>query len=585
MTTEKAYFEKGSRSASFSLLYPEGQRGSSSGHAVVNTEPFLELSPSTAHDLGVDEIVAAFASDREHQKEVRTLFSRLPRDPDVIAYRQAVLDDLLAAPELAERFVSLLPVIDSLLEYPLHAHQEMTWLHEVVWRVGQLQNMIDCFEAMGNVLGSVESRIHSEGLRRLQEEIRRAQNDPKYQHLVKELPGLLSKLRGCASITIGVNLDSSLRPIQATLLSVNEKPFTDQSLLNRLFGVRSDQEGIAPLHSAPLRSVEGPYAFPISSDLGWAIDPMLIPLFADLANVLEKTAIPIADRLNQYAGFHGQLFMELRQGLIFYLGAIRFIKRFQKLGLPMCRPQIAPIEERRSEVKDSYNVHLVLKHLEMEDRTGPAIVRNDILLGTSGRILVLTGPNRGGKTTYMQGAGVVHILAQAGLRVPGTQALISPLDHLFTHFPLEENPGSDAGRFGEEAMRLGKIFEQVTRHSLVLLNESLSSTSFGESLYLAQDIARILRRVGARAIYSTHLHELANRVDALNDSVPGDSQIVSVVSSPVDTVVQANGAEVVRTYKLEIRPPLGQSYAREIAARYGISYEQLENLLSKRGVL
>jgi DNA mismatch repair ATPase MutS len=134
-------------------------------------------------------------------------------------------------------------------------------------------------------------------------------------------------------------------------------------------------------------------------------------------------------------------------------------------------------------------------------------------------------------------------------------------------------------------MRLRKIFEQVTRQSLVLLNESLSSTSFSESLYLAQDLLRILRRIGARAIYSTHLHELASRAEQLNASVPGDSEIVSVVSSPIDTSKEEKGAEVSRTYKLEIRPPLGQSYAREIAARYGISYEQLEEVLSRRGVL
>ena len=96
---------------------------------------------------------------------------------------------------------------------------------------------------------------------------------------------------------------------------------------------------------------------------------------------------------------------------------------------------------------------------------------------------------------------------------------------------------------------------------------------------------RILRRVGARAIYSTHLHELANRVDELNDSVPGDSAIVSVVSSAVEKAPQGAGDEIVRTYKVEARPPLGQSYAREIAARHGISYQQLEKILSERGVL
>jgi DNA mismatch repair ATPase MutS len=311
----------------------------------------------------------------------------------------------------------------------------------------------------------------------------------------------------------------------------------------------------------------------------------MVPLFADVASVLEKAAIPVADRLRQYAGLQGQLFTGLRQGLIFYLGAVRFIRRLQGQGLSMCRPQIAPSGERRCEVRAAYNVHLALRRSVTEDGGAPGVVRNDIRIGPEGHILILTGPNRGGKTTYIQGVGIVHLLAQAGCYVPGTQAIISPLDHLFTHFPLEEQAELGTGRLGEEAMRLAKIFEQVTRRSLVLLNETLSSTSFSESLYLAQDIVRILRRVGARAIYSTHLHELANRVDELNDSVPGDSAIVSVVSSAVETASQGAGDEIVRTYKVEARPPLGQSYAREIAARHGISYQQLEKILSERGVL
>lgn len=568
MRTEASYFEQ--RSVNFSLLHPPTREAA-------GAESSLELSPGVAHDLGLEDIVAAFAPDRDHQKEIRDLFSRLPRDPEVIAYRQAVLEDILANPDLADRLRALLPAIDSLFRASYHSEREMTWLHEVIWRAGELQNILDCFEGAGEILRSVGDKVRSEGLRRLHEEIRRAQADPRYQRLVSELPGLLARLRGSASITIGVNLDASLRPIQATLLSVNEKPFTDQSLLNRLFGARTAREGIAPLHSAPRGSLPGPHSSPI--------DPLMVPLFADLANVLEKTAIPIAEQLRQYASLHGGLFLNLRQALIFYLGAARFIRRFEKQGLPMCRPQIAPAGERRCEVQDSYNVHLVLRHPQADGESETAIITNDIRIGPQGHILILTGPNRGGKTTYMQGVGVAHLLAQAGCYVPGRVALISPLDHLFTHFPLEEKPESDAGRFGEEAIRLGKIFEQVTHDSLVLLNESLSSTSFSESLYLAQDLVRILRRIGARAIYATHLHELANRAEELNASVAGGSKIISVVASPIDTAAQPGTDGVRRSYKLEIRPPLGQSYAREIAARYGISYEQLVSALAERGVL
>ena len=557
----------------FSLLYPSSI--GSKRDAALDAASFLELSSTAAHDLGLDEIIAAFTPDRGHQKEIRDVFSRLPRDPDVLAYRQAVLNDLLANPGLAERFGALLPVFDSLFQASFHSEREMTWLHEVVWRAGELQNIIDCLEGMGEMLRSAEVRIRSDGLRLLEAEIRRAQEDATYQRLVKELPGLLARLRSSASITIGVNLDSNLRPVQATLLSVNEKPFKDQSLLNWLFGTSSDREGIAPLHSAPQRV----------SNLEGRVDPLMVPLFADLAHVLEKTAMPIAGQLRRYASLHGQLFTNLRQGLIFYLGAIRWIRRFQDLGLPVCQPEVAPADERRCEVKDSYNLHLVLKQSLSQKGSGSTIVRNDIRLGADGRILILTGPNSGGKTTYMQGVGVVHILAQAGCYVPGSQAVVSPLDHLFTHFPLEEKSELDTGRLGEEAIRLGQIFQELTRHSLVLLNETLSSTSFSESLYLAQDIVRILRRVGARAIYATHLHELAKRADELNESVPGDSKIISLVSSPMDERASENGAGVKRTYKLEVRPPLGQSYAREIASRYGISYEQLEGVLAKRGVL
>jgi DNA mismatch repair protein MutS len=579
MNPDDVSLERDKASGNCSLLWPPG---------IDSPQPAssLELSAAAMRDLGVDRIVAAFSGDREHQTEIQKIFSELPIEPEVIAYRQDVLDDLLANPEVVEKLRLLLPTVDSLVKYSYRSERERKSLDEVIWRTGELQNIIDCLEGLAELFRSAEGRIKSQGLCVLREEVRAAQSDPSYQSLRRELPVLLSKLRGCASVTIGVNLDASLRPIQATLLSVNDSSFTDQSLLNRLFGTNKAGEGIAPLHSVPQRMVSGPYALPINSELGWAVEPLMVPLFADLAKVLERTAYPIAKQLRQYAGIHGRLFVNLRQGLIFYLGAVRFVQRLQRLGLSMCRPGIAPLEERRCEVKDSYNVHLGLNDAPTHNEiSSAAIVMNDIRLGPDGRILILTGPNQGGKTTYLQGAGVVQVLAQAGCRVPGTEAVISPLDHLLTHFLLEENPDADTGRLGEEAIRLAKIFEQVTRYSLVLLNESLSSTSFGESLYLAQDVVRMLRRVGARAIYSTHLHELGNRADELNDSAPGDSKIISVVSSPVDRSLPGAGDEIARSYKLEIRPPLGQSYAREIAARYGISYQQLEKVLADRGVL
>ena len=113
------------------------------------------------------------------------------------------------------------------------------------------------------------------------------------------------------------------------------------------------------------------------------------------------------------------------------------------------------------------------------------------------------------------------------------------------------------------------------------MNESLGSTSPGESVYLAQDISRILRRMGTRAIFATHLHELAAAVPQLNAETEGDSALVSLVASRLRDGEDGDQ----RSYKILPGPPMGHSYAREIASKYGISYEQLADLLRQRGVL
>ena len=208
------------------------------------------------------------------------------------------------------------------------------------------------------------------------------------------------------------------------------------------------------------------------------------------------------------------------------------------------------------------------------------IVTNDVHIGDTGRIGIITGPNQGGKTTYTQMVGLCQVLAQLGLWVPARSACISPVDNIYTHYPVLEQAATGTGRFGEEAQRLSKIFARGTRYSLMLLNESLASTNAGESLYIAQDMVRILRQMGARALFATHLHELAADVDTLNAGTPGDSRIVSLVAS---RAAAGNGVE--HSFKIAPGQPMGRSYAREIAAQYGISYDQLHGLLQQRGVL
>jgi DNA mismatch repair ATPase MutS len=184
-------------------------------------------------------------------------------------------------------------------------------------------------------------------------------------------------------------------------------------------------------------------------------------------------------------------------------------------------------------------------------------------------------------------------MMQVGLYVPAREAAVSVCDNILTHYPALEKMEKGTGRFGEEAQRIGSVFESATRHSLVLLNESLSSTSGGESLYLAQDIVRVLRMLGARAVYATHLHGLAASAAELNRDTPGDSAVLSMVAL-IEAHYEAGRREetgdgetlsIKPTFKIVPGPPEGHSYAIDLARRYGISREQLIETLEQRGAL
>jgi DNA mismatch repair ATPase MutS len=246
----------------------------------------------------------------------------------------------------------------------------------------------------------------------------------------------------------------------------------------------------------------------------------------------------------------------------------------------MCRPTSLPIEDRCAELADAYDVSLALSRLSSEVRVVTNAVRFD---ASSGRVWVLTGPNRGGKTTYTRAVGLAQVLFQAGLFVPASSARMSPVDAIFTHFPSREQPAPGRGRLDLEAERLAAIFQHATPRSLILLNEALAGTSALEALDLARGLVRGLRLLGARAIYVTHLHELASRVDEINATTPGDGTVASLLadSSPADPLAAAP-SRLRRTYRILPRPPRGVSFAAEIAEQHGISYPQLAQLLRDR---
>jgi hypothetical protein len=558
-----------------SLLHPGDKQVSSTG-----------LEERSADDLDLTTTINALCDQSHQRNTVEQIIRGLCQDADTIRYRQEVLTDLLADEELCQGLEKLVPDIFSLKRYHL-PREKAGLLYEVTWRLGELESYCDCVHSLADLLGSPTRNLQSRALGRLHDYVREVRDNPIFKNLRAELPELMSRVRGIASVTVGINLDQDLQPQSATLLQINKRRFrgSANTLLGRLFGgtKAGKWEGVAPLHSMPKSggaAERSPY-----------VRPIMVPLFRDLSDVLSRSCRPIAAALEQYVQLNSRVLAEVSGELLFFLGALRLIRRIEGWGLPMCCPQIAPTSEGKCLLEDGYNLNLALRFAgtgttDLKRR----IVRNDIGIGKDGDVFVLTGPNRGGKTTYMQAVGLAQILAQAGLYVPARTARISPVDGIFTHFPAKEHPELDTGRLGEEAQRLRELFSSATSASLILLNESLSTTTPGESLFLARDVLRILRLLGARAIYTTHMHELAREVEQLNAQSPGSARIVSLISLVENGGEQTNASTetnhgVRRTFKIQPGKPAGYSYAREIAAKHGVSYTQLEELLRKRGVV
>jgi len=264
----------------------------------------------------------------------------------------------------------------------------------------------------------------------------------------------------------------------------------------------------------------------------------------------------------------GEYVLDNTDFLLRILPEIEFVTKIAELtralrarGYTMCVPEIRPAEEKAFFAKGLFNPSVAMQ-IEEE------VVKNDFAFDASGMLYVLTGPNRGGKSVITCAVGLAQAMAQLGMCVPAESAAISPVDAIFTHFPTGADDTIDKGRLGEECARLREILDEVTGNSLILLDESLSSTGAYEASFIASELLCGFSLIGSRGIFSTHLHELAASVDAINERTEKEGGI------RLDNLV-AGVEEGRRSFLIQRKKPDGKSYAGDIAAKYGLSYESI----------
>ena len=196
----------------------------------------------------------------------------------------------------------------------------------------------------------------------------------------------------------------------------------------------------------------------------------------------------------------------LRLELAFYLGCLNLHDRLAGKGEPACFPEPLAAGQPTLTTQGIYDVCLTL-HLENR------VVGNEV--NADGKSLVMiTGANQGGKSTLLRSLGLAHLMMQAGMFVGARSFRAGVCNGVFTHYKREEDATMESGKLDEELSRMSAIAGQITRHSILLCNESFASTNEREGSEIARQVVRAMLRKQIKVFFVTHMYDLAHSFHA-----------------------------------------------------------------------
>ncbi len=262
-----------------------------------------------------------------------------------------------------------------------------------------------------------------------------------------------------------------------------------------------------------------------------------------LAELQSRGISLVATALAQSADHVRSFFTMLETELAFYVGCVNLHEQLRRKGEPTCFPKPVAAAERRLGFRQLYDVCLTLG---MKQR----VVGNDADADKQ-NLVIITGANTGGKSTFLRSVGLAQLMMQCGLFVPAEAFSSSVYDGLFTHYKREEDTGMRSGKLDEELSRMSDIVDHIAAHSMMLFNESFAATNEREGSEIGRQIIEALLEERVKVVCVTHLYELAHGFHERDESK----------ALFLRAERQAGG---VRTFKLVEGAPLETSFGEDL---------------------
>jgi DNA mismatch repair protein MutS len=524
-----------------SLLFPQPPDG--------QPPPALSTKePVFFPDLNLDQAMERLTAGKE-EYELKPFFYTLLHDRNSIVYRQEVMKDLedSALFELLLQFAGDMRKIRATL--PAAGKQLYRYQRERFF-LDAAGLYCRAIQSLTEGLAGIECR--SAGMKEFREFLDRYEASRQFRSLLIETRSLLTQLSSIRYNVYTQDLRVEVRPYAGEAGHIEE--------VDRLFGKLGSGSygGNLSGNSQDRRARESRDARKAFTDY-----PEMNHVQAKILEGVATLFPAIFDRLvrfsKEYAGFPDPGMLTFEREIQFYIVVLQYIQPVKEAGLPFCYPDIV---RGRKEIYSTKGFDLVLADKLVQQHG--TVVCNDFSLGDNERILVITGPNQGGKTTFARGIGQLHYLAALGCPVPGERAGLVPFDRLFTHFEREEHAGDLRSKLENDLLRLRDILNNATAQSLIVLNESLSSATLQDAIQVSKKVLTKIEQLDALCVWVTFAEEI----------IPLSEKIVSMVAAIKP------GDEVVRTFRIVRGPANGLAYARSLAEKHRVTFDWLIKRLS-----
>jgi DNA mismatch repair protein MutS len=488
--------------------------------------------PDFFADLHLDQVEEGLAAGRE-EYGLATFFRRPLHEVEAVHYRHHVLGDLeqdtvLEAVRAFADGMGRMRKHLALMDELHYTRQKQRWFLEAVG--------VYCTTVSAFAERLCASELRSRGFTGLRDFLTDYVRSAQFTSLRAETQGVQEEL---AAITYAVQIKGN----RVRVSRYEGEPDMSEEI-ERTFA--KFQRGAAEDYRARMRE--------------WADMNHVEANILDLVARLQPEQF---SRLEQYCSHHERYLDEtvgrFDREVQFYLAYLEYIEPLQAKGLAFSQPRVSA---RSKDVRacDTFDLALAKKLADASS----AVVCNDFQLSDPERILVISGPNNGGKTTFARTFGQVHYLASLGLPVPGADVRLFLPDRIFTHFEREEHIETLRGKFEDELFRIREILEHLTNASVLIMNESFGSTTLRDALVVATEVMRQIIELDVLCVFVTFVDELSRL---------GPSTV-----SMMSTVVPDDPA--VRTYKVVRKRADGLAYAAAIAEKYGLTQDALRRKIA-----